>query len=247
MWALWVLQATTVNSLLPDALQHKAVLSNISDAKKKNYIKIQIIYNVTVCCSASNSWCFEDHNAIIRVFLECVVCRWKHNLPLKHLEVLSQWYSVTAQRNWTFSNNAERTSNLAQEPDIHCNFLSSSSYKPWKIMTTKSAEQSMCMCAHTHFKRTVAQENVILCVCVCCISNDFNMKHSQQQLEPPYASGTGSLLPHSQVTSTPTAHISPFRVGATSICWPRSRNNSWSPEMYTGKQQYYILYYVVNH
>jgi hypothetical protein len=160
MWALWVIQATTVKSLL----RHIVVLSNISDANKI-YKKIQVTEDVTVCCSASNSWCFEDHNATIRVFLECLICRWKHNLPWKHLEVLCQWYSVTTQGNWTFCSNAERTSNLPQEPDIHCNCLSSSSYKPLKLWQ-QNLQNKACAHARVHTFRTHSGPRKCYFVCV---------------------------------------------------------------------------------
>ena len=101
---------------------------------------------------------------------------------------------------------------------------------------------------HTHTFQKHSGPRKCHILCVCCISYDFNVSTHGNNYSLHMLLELASLLRHTQGTSTQMAHISPFRVGATthsSICWPRSRNNSYCLVVYTGKKQYYIFHIIL--
>jgi len=75
-------------------------------------VKIQIFWDVTLCCWVCGLWCFKDSSYLH--FRHCTACvwRWRQCIPSKHQQPLTQWQRVISQETWIFSSSILRPSHL---------------------------------------------------------------------------------------------------------------------------------------
>jgi hypothetical protein len=89
--------------------------------QQRRRMNIHVFWDVMLCRWASGTWCPKGRgfSSPWKMYLSWTAgtWRWRHYVPLKCWEPLTQWLSIMSQKTWIFSNTVVRTSALTEKED----------------------------------------------------------------------------------------------------------------------------------
>jgi len=123
-----------VNKLLPPCCIVTAVTCSSDNQQRHVSLAVHVFWDMMLHCH----WVSPDSFKESRIPLLWPVkpWQWRHYIPLKHQEALTQWHSITSQKTWILNSTAVRTQTSQRTSLLYTNIANGGFMKcrSWKFV-----------------------------------------------------------------------------------------------------------------